>query len=117
MIRLLALLLFCLPGTAFANFISSDGDAYEAEANASGVVLTSLYPKFRFIEAGAASRVIEGREKLYLGKACDAFAEPFGNGTWGWANGGFILTFDGGKRLAFPRQEPPEGANLDCVLR
>lgn len=84
---------------------SGDGHAYEVSCNENGFVLTSLYPVFRFIENGAASTIEEGIETIYLGRSCDAFTKTFGEGQWGWANGGFIATFDRFS-IGFPRQEP-----------
>ncbi len=106
--------LLTLPQTALADFVSSDGDRYTAEANHNGVVLTSVYPKARFIEDGTTSSILEGVEVLFLGSSCDAYSKAFGDGNWGWGNGGFVIDFDGGKRLAFPRQAPPDGAEIDC---
>ena len=94
-------------------YVSGAGDDYRISANANGYVLTSRYPKARFVEAGANSRVVRGIETFYFGKACDAAHEVFGNGRWGWANGGFGAEF-GGFTLMFPRQELPDGPGLTC---
>ena len=96
-------------------YVSGAGDDYAITANANGYVLTSRYPKARFVEQGAASYVVRGVETFYFGKNCDAAHEVFGNGKWGWANGGFGAEFDGGFRLMFPRQELPEGHGGICA--
>ncbi|MDG1861669.1 MAG: hypothetical protein P8J02_00355 [Yoonia sp.] len=58
-----------------------------------------------------------------MGKSCDAFTPTFGKGTWGLANGGFVVIFDD-YRIGFPRQGPfcdPDGGatvafDLNCPL-
>ncbi|MCB1491258.1 MAG: hypothetical protein KDJ77_05580 [Rhodobiaceae bacterium] len=96
-------LLFALSvGPALAEAITytaSDGVEYAATPNAHGVVLE---PR----DAGGAG-------KLYLGKACDAFSEDYGKGTWGWANGGFGADFPDFE-IRFPRQEVQWTDSLDC---
>ena len=117
-----------LPGVSFtfaaqesdpAHAISGDGHAYDVTCNANGFVLTSLHPVYRFIENGALSTIEEGIETIYLGKSCDAFTSTFGEGHWGWANGGYLASFDS-FRIGFPRQEPfcPESskASLDFAV-
>ena len=96
---------------------SADGHAYNVTCNENGFVLTSVYPVFRFIENGALSTIEEGIEVLYLGKSCDAFTQTFGKGEWGWANGGYLATFDRFS-IGFPRQEPscPENAAQSLTL-
>lgn len=110
-----AALLTATPALAQSDvfYVSGAGDDYTIASNANGYVLTSRYPKARFVEAGTDSRVVRGVETFYFGKDCDAFHDLFGNGTWGWANGGFGAEFDS-FRLMFPRQELPEGPGLDC---
>lgn len=95
-------------------YVSGAGDDYEINANTSGYVLSSRYPKARFIEQGASSYVKRGVETFYFGKTCDAAHEVFGAGSWGWANGGFGAEFNDGFRLMFPRQELPEGHSGIC---
>ena len=94
-------------------YVSGAGDDYSIEVNANGYVLTSRYPKARFVEAGANARVVRGAETFYFGRQCDAVHTLFGAGRWGWANGGFGAEFDG-FTLFFPRQELPEGPGLAC---
>lgn len=84
--------------------VSGDGHGYSVTCNENGFVLTSLYPTFRFIENGVASRVEDGIETIYLGKSCDAYTDTFGEGTWGWANAGYIAEFERFS-IGFPRQE------------
>jgi hypothetical protein len=111
-------LLFCAAPALAGDedyYVSGAGDDYQVTANASGYVLTSRYPKARFVDRGAASYVVRGVETFYFGTSCDAAHEVFGNGKWGWANGGFGAEFDSGFRLMFPRQELPEGHGGICA--
>ncbi|MEP2532237.1 hypothetical protein [Shimia sp.] len=104
-------------GPVWANddvyYVSGGGDDYVITANANGYVLTSRYPKARFVEAGVNSHVVRGVETFYFGKDCDAAHTLFGAGTWGWANGGFGADFES-FQLRFPRQELPDGPGLEC---
>ena len=95
-------------------YVSSTGDDYTIAANENGYVLTSRYPKARFVEAGANSYVVRGIETFYFGRNCDAVHEVFGSGKWGWANAGFGADFEGGFQFRFPRQELPEGHGGIC---
>ena len=97
-------------------YVSSFGDKYTASRNADGGILTSHYPKAWFVEGGASSYVEEGIDKIYFGKSCDAFHKVFGKGTFGWANGGFVVEFASGTRIGFPRQELPWDELLHCTL-
>jgi len=96
-------------------FVSSAGDDYAVSMNANGFAMTSLYPKARFVEQGAGSYVVRGIETFYFGVSCDALHNLFGQGTWGWANGGFGASFDGFE-IWFPRQSPPENSGSNCEL-
>jgi hypothetical protein len=105
--RFIAVLLG-LATPAFAEdirYTSSYGDLYFAEVNEHGVVLTSEFIKHYYIEAGAQSDIEDRHEVIYLGKSCDAEAYYWGKGRFGQANGGFIITFEGGHQIGFPRQE------------
>jgi hypothetical protein len=95
---------FCVPSIATA-YVSGEGHEYRPSFNASGMVFTSVRSVSRYIEAGAGSSVQQGREILYLGKRCDAYSAAFGRGTWGWANGGILVSFTNGQSIGFPRQE------------
>jgi hypothetical protein len=48
-----------------------------------------------------------------LTKSCAARSQKYGNGSWSWANGGFLITFPD-KKLGFPRQELVIGNNDGC---
>lgn len=96
-------------------YISGEGHQYQYARNANGAVLTSLYPVARFTGTGALTQVETGIETLYLGRDCDAFAKVLGEGTWAWANGGFVVEF-GGHRIGFPRQEIDAGQGLGCGM-
>lgn len=102
--------------SAKAQYVSSEGHSYTSSCNASGYVFSSEYPVSRFIEGGAASRIEKGTEVIYLGKSCDASNKVLGSGKWCWANGGFVIEFEAGSRLGFPRQELYCPANDDLGL-
>lgn len=116
----LPLAVFFLATPAVA-YVSDEGHNYSAICTKHGVVLTSDATVTRQIGHGVGTDYWTGREKLFLGKQCDAMNQIFGKGTWGWANGGFFVTFEG-KEITFGRQElycpggeePPSG--LDCNL-
>lgn len=54
-------------------------------------------------------------DKLYLERNCDAYSPEHGKGSWGWANGGFIITFEA-LSVGFPRQEIDIGHQYNCRL-
>ncbi|WP_189412486.1 hypothetical protein [Neogemmobacter tilapiae] len=112
-------LLFMSANMAYAEtptVVSSAGDRYSISENENGGILTSLYPKSRFVEAGANSYVVDGLDVIYFGKDCDAFHKVFGKGTFGWANGGFLATFESGAEIGFPRQDLPWEHLTKCRL-
>ena len=82
----------------------SDGHVYDMECTGDGYRFTSKYPVARTVGSGADSHIVTKPEKLYLGRDCDAYHEIFGNGTWCWANGGFVAEFTDMK-FGFGRQE------------
>lgn len=92
----------------------SGGIEYSMSANDNGWVLRSLSPVVRTTGFGAGTEYVRGIETIYLGKSCDAFHKVFGSGTWGWANGGFVVQF-GNNRFPFGRQEV-FGAPQACLL-
>ncbi len=96
-------------------FVSSEGHQYRYELNDNGAVLTSLYPVARFLGTGAMTRIETGTETLYLGRHCDAFSKHLGDGSWSWANGGFVVEF-GGRKIGFPRQEIDANNDLGCEM-
>lgn len=99
------------------DYVSSDGHRYTVECNRSGYVLQSTHPVSRYEEGGAMSRFHDlKREKIYLGKDCDAFHEVVGGGKWCWANGGFVAEFPT-FRFGFPRQELSCPNNPLCLIR
>lgn len=110
-------------GSEWFGSVSSDGHSYQVTCNESGFILTSTYPVSRFIENGVLSTVREGIETIYLGKSCDAFTEAYGAGTWGFANGGYAVSFED-YRVGFPRQAPycegddaaPRTFDFNCPL-
>lgn len=96
--------------------ISSDGHLYARSCNASGVVLTSLYPVARYADTSADATASVGTEKLYLGVSCDAFTQTFGTGSWCAANGGYVVEFDA-YRIGFLRQDPACPAMPDLAAK
>jgi hypothetical protein len=57
----------------------------------------------------------DGSATLAIYGNCTAFAQQLGWGTWGWANGGFVIDFDTA-HFAFPRQDAPIDNGLGCRL-
>lgn len=96
-----------------------DNHSWALTCNKSGYVLRSQYPVTRFHEDGAGSSVSNEIETIYLGRSCDASNTHLGEGTWCWANGGFVAEFEKNK-IGFPRQEllcpkdEDEFANCRC---
>lgn len=117
--RQVAILLAMIWGTtAVAQeivYISGEGHQYRLSRNENGAVLQSLYPVARFTGSGAEMQVETGSETLYLGRDCDAFSKVLGQGTWSWANGGFVIEF-GSHRIGFPRQEIDAGQGAKCAM-
>lgn len=114
MLSALVLMLASAPATATDwTYVSSLGDEYAVAANENGVVLTSIYPKAWFIEAGADSKIEKGQDVIFIGRSCDAFHKLFGNGKWEQGNGGFLVMFDA-ISFGFPRQELIMENGGDC---
>lgn len=113
---LAALALVFLAHQAFADVerVSTDGDVYVVSENENGFVLTSKYPKSRFVERGSASYFSDGADIFYFGRSCDTFHERLGTGTWGWANAGFGADFQNGFSIWFPRQDVPWEGGMEC---
>ncbi|MFD1882960.1 hypothetical protein [Paracoccus pacificus] len=115
---LIGMVLFASPGWAY---VSGEGQSYDGTCNADGVVLKSQAEVTRPVGSGAKAQTPAGPEVIYLGRSCDAYSKAFGEGTWGWANGGFLVTFPG-HEIGFPRQEvycPDGGPQPDmtgCTL-
>lgn len=90
----------------------SGGHEYSSSCNPDGYVLTSLYPVVREMGQGAMTQHISGIESIYLGRSCDAFHPLYGDGSWCWANGGFVAEF-AEARFGFARQELSCQAGVD----
>lgn len=72
----------------FENILfSNSGASYEVSYNRHGAVLKD-----------------EQSNIIYIGKSCDILSPKYGPGTWGKANGGFIVSFEQ-ISISFPRQE------------
>ena len=52
----------------------------------------------------SGAKLQSARATIYLGVSCDAHSPQYGNGAWGWANGGTRVTFADGRAVGFPRQ-------------
>ena len=94
---------------------ASNGQIFFAEKNENGAKLTSKYPVSVYTEAGVASTFEEKLDVIYVGKSCDVYSARYGDGTWGWANGGFIIEFKN-MNLGFPRQALDAGQGLGCQI-
>ena len=79
-----------------SGYVDSLGIDYQYQRNTNGAVLRSSVAT------------------IYLGKDCDAVSPQYGNGTWSWANGGFLISFENGNSLGFPRQEIDAGNGMAC---
>jgi hypothetical protein len=97
-------LLLSLPIGAEASPYVSGGHEYTLVCNSNGYVLISVNNVVRGVGTGADTRSVKGREKIFLGKSCDAYHKTYGVGKWCWANGGFRADFP---EMSFPfgRQE------------
>jgi hypothetical protein len=92
-------LLSALPvyASAASSYVDGHGNTYAATFNPHGAVLKS------------------NTATLYLGRACDAYSPQHGKGTWGWANGGILVTFES-TTIGFPRQEIEIDSRHKCLL-
>jgi hypothetical protein len=102
------------PAYAEVERTSDSGDRYTVSENEHGFVLTSKFPKSHFIDQGAYSYYVEGRDVFYFGRSCDAFHKLFGNGTWFWVNAGYGAQFESEFSLWFPRQDVPWEGGYSC---
>ncbi len=85
-------------------YLSTDGTLFSFEENEHGAVLTSIEPLNGPLIVDETEAIpIDVGDALYLGRSCDAFSLEFGDGSWSWTNGGFIIDFPG-LRVAFPGQ-------------
>ena len=54
-------------------------------------------------------------DKYTMNFDCSVVHETLGKGEWHFANGGWVIEFDGAVKLGFPRQSPP--LNIpDCAF-
>ena len=101
--KLLTVLCTVAASSAWAQnlqYLSGDGAAFSYNKNKHGAVLTSVEP----FDDMQGSSIFPVGDKLYLGRACDAFSLDHGEGTWVATDGGFIIDFDG-LRVTFPGQQ------------
>ena len=56
-----------------------------------------------------------GTGTIFLGPDCKASSSDFGNGTWGWANGGVFINLAKKQNIGFPRAESPY-SDSRCAL-
>lgn len=80
-----------------SSYLDGKGNEYTASINQHGAVLRS------------------DRIAIYLGRTCDAYSPQYGTGSWGWANGGFLVTFKS-LTIGFPHQEIEAGNQHKCEL-
>lgn len=75
-------------------------------ANPQGAYGSYDLPRTTFTVTYNASgaRLQSPRVTIFLGVECDARSPQYGNGSWGWANGGTRVTFADGRAIGFPRQ-------------
>lgn len=85
-----------IAGPSFG-YEGSNGSTYIATQNAHGAALKSA------------------NETIYLGKDCDALSDKEEQGTWAWANGGFVIEFPT-RRIGFARQDQPVDVGYDCQM-
>ena len=78
-------------------YTASNGQQYIANQNDHGAALTNKY------------------ETIYLGNSCDALSDAGEEGTWAWANGGFLIVFPE-RRIGFPRQDQPVSGGYHCQM-
>jgi hypothetical protein len=78
-------------------YTDSNGQKYTATQNDHGAVLTGK------------------SETIYLGNSCDALSDAGEEGTWAWANGGFLIVFPK-RRIGFPRQDQPVSGGYHCQI-
>jgi hypothetical protein len=99
----LVALLASLPGLALAEAISyatADGRVFlYAGAEVDGV----LYPE------------ADPTDVYTLNFDCTVSHDTHGAGEWHWANGGWVIEYNGAVKLGFPRQEAPMDAR-DCAF-
>lgn len=104
LLSIVAIFMSGAAGAQTTQYLSTDGALFAFEKNQHGAVLTSVEPKDAplIVNDAGAPRIDVG-DVLYLGRSCDAFSQEFGDGSWSWTNGGFIVEFPG-IRVAFPGQ-------------
>lgn len=110
-VSILVLVITLFAEESYMGSYSKGTTSFIATKNEHGVVLRSSGEQFRWTGMGVNTGVeaIEGADLLqpvvlYLGKSCDAYSPVYGKGTWGWSNGGFMVTFKD-EHFGFGRQE------------
>jgi len=93
----LGVALFLVTASPTLAYEGSNGQTYTATQNVNGAVLTSK------------------SETIYLGNSCDALSDAGEEGTWAWANGGFLIVFPN-RRIGFPRQDSPNSGGYHCQM-
>jgi hypothetical protein len=103
-LTLVALSLLVAPSSfAQSNSITS---CCSGTANPNGVYGSTDLPRTNFSVSynGSGAKLSSPKVTIYLGLRCDAQSPQYGNGSWGWANGGTRITFADGRAVGFPRQ-------------
>ena len=75
-------------------------------ANPSGFYGSTDLPRTSFAVTynSSGAKLTSPKVVIFLGHQCDAKSPQYGNGSWGWANGGTRVTFTDGRAIGFPRQ-------------
>jgi len=107
----MSFLLVLVCGYGYVGAMDNEYVGFDSKANKHGLVLTATGMLYTLKGFGAGTEYIpKGFSKrregmvVYLGKECDAYSKLYGEGSWSWANGGFVVEFKD-KRIGFGRQE------------
>ncbi len=114
----LAILTVVLATAAVAQedvYATSDGTEYVASTAKDGALIMSREVLTLPVTDDAGTRDQDMIDVVFLGNDCVAKSEVFGLGTWGWANGGFVIELPG-HSIGFPRQAPFWANGFDCPL-
>jgi hypothetical protein len=98
---------------AFANFGGSFGETSSSQASNGSLFDGTKTYDVSYNDHGAV--LSTGRERIYLGRNCDAASKNYGGGSWGQANGGVLIKFKQ-TDIAFARQSI-DLPNVECDVR
>ena len=86
-----------VPALDFYSVFDANGEEYIIQSDRDGAVLVSLYPRdivVRMATAKASYETFYEQEVVIMDKDCTATSTRRGNGSWSWANGGFVIDFE-----------------------